>query len=70
MNRSRSLVSTNIAKHYYLDVIQQRVTPVQSVGLIVHGEAVGPPERRVPEHLHVGAVHVGPGDTGEYFALK
>ena len=51
-------------------MIQQRVTPVQSVGLIVHGEAVGPPERRVPEHLHVGAVHVGPGDTGEYFALK
>ena len=45
-------------------MIQQRVAPVQSVGLVVHGEAVGPAEGGVPEHLDVGAVHVSPGDVG------
>ena len=45
-------------------MIQQRVAPVQSVSLIVHGEAVGPAQGGVPEHLDVGAVHVGPGDVG------
>lgn len=51
-------------QHHHLDMIQQRVTPVQTVSLVVHGEAVGPAQGRVPEHLDVGPVHVGPGDVG------
>ena len=43
-------------------MVQQGVAPIESGGLIVHGEAVGPTEQHVAEHLHSCSVHVCSAD--------
>ena len=45
-------------------MIQKCVTPVKSVGLIIHGETIGPAKGGIPEHLDIGAIHVSSGDVG------
>ena len=35
----------------YLDVVEERVAPVEAVARVVHGETVGPAEQHVAEHL-------------------
>lgn len=45
-------------------MVEQSVTPVQSVLFIVHGKSIGPSKGGVPEHLDVASIHVGSGDVG------
>ncbi len=47
-----------------LDVVEQRVAPVQPVLLVVHGESVGPAEDHVAEGHDVAAVAVRAADVG------
>jgi len=47
-----------------LDVVQQRVAPVQPVRGEVDGQTVGPSQRYVAEHDQVGAVGVRAADVG------
>ena len=47
-----------------LDVVEEGVTPVDAVRLVVDGESIGPSKQDVSEDHHVGPVKVGPADIG------
>lgn len=46
-----------------LDVVEQRVAPVEPVGVEIDGQTVGPAQQNVAEHEQVRAVQVSARDV-------
>lgn len=44
-------------------MIQQSITPVEPVRLIIHGQTVRPTQEDIPKDLDIGSVAVSPADV-------